>query len=312
MTAPPRGRRTESGSQNSTVVPLSGVPVTVHQPPAVSARSRISIRPKCSSGSGGVSDVRNPMPSSTTRASVPPSTVDREMSTALAPACLRTLVIASWQIRKIVIAVSVGGSSVELVVVQRRHQAPAGHHVAQVVGRARRPGRAGRSRWAAAGTPACAAGEIVSRTASSSWSRVARCSSGSRPASSCSRMPTATIDWMESSCTSHAIRRRSSSWACTRWPSSLRRSSSACSAARRSVRSRVTLPKPRSSPLVVVERGDDDVGPEAGAVLADAPALVLEAALGDGGLELAGGLAGGVVLGGVEDEKCLPMISSAR
>ena len=54
---------------------------------------------------------------------------------------------------------------------------------------------------------------------------------------------------------------------------------SSASARLRSVRSRVTLAKPRSRPVVVAQRGDDDVGPEARAVLAHAPAFVLEAAL---------------------------------
>ncbi len=48
---------------------------------------------------------------------------------------------------------------------------------------------------------------------------------------------------------------------------------------RRSVRSRVTFAKPISVALGVAQRGDGDVGPQARAVLADAPALLLEAPL---------------------------------
>ena len=40
----------------------------------------------------------------------------------------------------------------------------------------------------------------------------------------------------------------------------------------------MTLAKPTSSPLPIAEGGDDDVGPELGAVLTDAPPLVFEAA----------------------------------
>ena len=68
----------------------------------------------------------------------------------------------------------------------------------------------------------------------------------------------------------------------------------------RSVRSRVTLPKPTSRPSSPAERGDHDVGPELRAVLADPPALVLEAAVGGGDGQLAVGQAASTVVLRVE------------
>ena len=49
-----------------------------------------------------------------------------------------------------------------------------------------------------------------------------------------------------------------------------------------------------------MQRDDHDVGPEAGAVLADPPAFVLEPAVGGGDLKLPVRLAGGDLLRGVE------------
>src|SRR3954454_11923535 len=63
---------------------------------------------------------------------------------------------------------------------------------------------------------------------------------------------------------------------------------SCCSASRRSLRSRVTLPKPTRGAAGVPQRGDDDAGPEGPAVLAHAPALLLEAAVARGDLQLVG------------------------
>ena len=78
-----------------------------------------------------------------------------------------------------------------------------------------------------------------------------------------------------------------SSWPSMARNSLIRRSATSSSSMRfRSVRSRVTLAKPRSVPRAVVHRGDHDVGPEPRAVLADAPALVLEPALAAGDAQL--------------------------
>ena len=63
-----------------------------------------------------------------------------------------------------------------------------------------------------------------------------------------------------------------------------RRCASSASARLRSVRSRVTLAKPTQPARVVAQRRDRDVGPEARAVLAHAPAFVDEAALCGGDL----------------------------
>ena len=72
------------------------------------------------------------------------------------------------------------------------------------------------------------------------------------------------------------LRIRSSSRSCA--AASRSRSStprSASSLRLRSVRSRVTLAKPRRAAVGAAQRGDHDVGPEAGAVLADPPSLAL-------------------------------------
>src|SRR5207237_889460 len=57
--------------------------------------------------------------------------------------------------------------------------------------------------------------------------------------------------------------------------------------------------------LGVAERGDGDAGPETRAVLADAPAFFLEASFARCYFQLALGLRGGDVLGGVQDREVL-------
>src|SRR5207244_11689628 len=59
-------------------------------------------------------------------------------------------------------------------------------------------------------------------------------------------------------------------------------------------------------PVGVAQRGEDGAGPEARAVLAHAPALVLPAALRRGGAEPVRGLAAPRVLGGVEEGEVPP------
>ena len=71
------------------------------------------------------------------------------------------------------------------------------------------------------------------------------------------------------------------------------------------------LREAEQAPRLVLQGRDDDVGPEQRAVLADPPALVLEAALGRGDLQFVGGPAPVERLLRVEREKCWPMISSA-
>ena len=59
------------------------------------------------------------------------------------------------------------------------------------------------------------------------------------------------------------------------------------------------------APLRVADRGDDDVGPEAAAVLADPPALLLVAAVAQRQLELVLGVPRLLDLGRVEDAEVL-------
>src|SRR6202044_531835 len=65
------------------------------------------------------------------------------------------------------------------------------------------------------------------------------------------------------------------------------------------------LGKPRDLALLVAKGGDDDVGPEAGAVLANAPALVLESTLASHGVEDVIRLAGGAIFARIEHREVL-------
>src|SRR5439155_1430885 len=65
------------------------------------------------------------------------------------------------------------------------------------------------------------------------------------------------------------------------------------------------LREPQQRPALVTHGGHHDVGPKAGAVLADAPVLLLVAARRGGGLEGCRWLAGGGVFRGVEPRKVL-------
>src|SRR5258708_21151372 len=65
------------------------------------------------------------------------------------------------------------------------------------------------------------------------------------------------------------------------------------------------LGEPLVGTLVVVHGSDHDVGPESGTVLADSLCLFLEAPLGEGFLQFAGGLIGCAILGNVKTRKML-------
>src|SRR5258708_20234649 len=66
------------------------------------------------------------------------------------------------------------------------------------------------------------------------------------------------------------------------------------------------LGEPLVGTLVVVHGSDHDVGPESGTVLAHSLRLFLEAPLGEGFLQFAGGLIGFAILGNVKTRKMLP------
>ena len=71
------------------------------------------------------------------------------------------------------------------------------------------------------------------------------------------------------------------------------------------------LGEPDQRPLVVADRLYDGVGPEAGAILSDAPALSLMPTMGSSGLQYSLGKAAYSIFRGKEPGKCWPTISIA-
>src|SRR3990172_2067044 len=73
----------------------------VHDPPSASIRSRIPFKPKCSRSRSrdSAASGSNPRPSSRMLKVTRPSITWREISARIAPACLTTLVSASWATR---------------------------------------------------------------------------------------------------------------------------------------------------------------------------------------------------------------------